>query len=162
MTKSIRILGIDPGSRKTGYGIIVFNQKPTIIKAGTIVTEGDHNNRLSKIFKEMYKIVNEYKPNEIAIEKVFVHKNADSALKLGQARAAALSATFEMDLDIFEYAAKAIKKAVVGNGGADKSQVQHMIKILFSLESDPQEDTADALAVALCHCNNSALKSLKL
>ena len=161
MNESSKVLGIDPGSRKTGYGLIMFNQKPILIKAGTIETKGDHNDRLKSIFYELKKIIEEHKPDVIAIEKVFVHKNADSALKLGQARAAALSASFNLDLPIFEYAAKVIKKAVVGSGNADKSQVQHMIKILFALKDDPKPDTADALAVALCHSNQSSSKYFK-
>ena len=150
--ESIRILGIDPGSQLTGYGFIdVCGGQTVLVDWGTIRTVGDHSSRLRQIFREVAALVTQYQPVEIAIERVFVHRNADSALKLGQARAAALCATFQADLPIFEYAARHIKKSVVGNGGADKTQIQHMVKMLLTMQDAPQADAADALAVALCH-----------
>ena len=150
--ESIRILGIDPGSQLTGYGFIdVRGGQTVLVHWGTIRTVGDHSSRLRQIFREVAAVVAQYQPVEIAIERVFVHRNADSALKLGQARAAALCATFQADLPIFEYAARHIKKSVVGSGGADKTQIQHMVKMLLTMQDAPQADAADALAVALCH-----------
>ena len=161
MKETIRILGIDPGSRVTGYGFIdVCGGKTVLIDWGTIQTTGDHSSRLRQIFTEIVALVDRHQPAEIAVERVFVHRNADSALKLGQARAAALCATFEAELPIFEYAARHIKKAVVGSGGADKSQVQHMVKMLLAMDDDPQADAADALAVALCHSHERKTHSL--
>ncbi len=152
MREGIRILGIDPGSRLTGYGFIdVRGSQTVLVDWGTIRTAGDHSSRLRQIFGEVAELVAQYQPVEIAIERVFVHRNPDSALKLGQARAAALCATFQADLPIFEYATRHIKKAVVGSGGADKTQVQHMVKMLLAMNDEPQADAADALAVALCH-----------
>ena len=154
MKDGIRILGIDPGSRITGYGIIdARRNQAALVHWGTIRTDGDHSDRLRQIFADLSDLVAEYHPAEIAVERVFVNKNADSALKLGQARAAALCATFQFDLPIFEYAARHVKKAVVGSGAADKNQVQHMIKMLLGMPEVPKEDAADALAVALCHSN---------
>ncbi len=152
MREGIRILGIDPGSRLTGYGFIdVRGGQTVLVDCGTIRTAGDHSSRLRQIFGEVAELVAQYQPVEIAIERVFVHRNPDSALKLGQARAAALCATFQAELPIFEYATRHIKKAVVGSGGADKTQVQHMVKMLLAMNDEPQADAADALAVALCH-----------
>jgi crossover junction endodeoxyribonuclease RuvC len=159
--ETIRILGIDPGSRITGYGLIDARRDQTVlVHWGMIKTDGDHSSRLRQIFQEMGALVTQYEPTEIAVERVFVSKNADSALKLGQARAAALCATFHANLPIFEYAARHVKKAVVGSGGADKNQVQHMIKMLLAMKEVPQADAADALAVALCHSHERNTQAL--
>lgn len=161
MRETIRILGIDPGSRITGYGLIDARRDQTVlVHWGMIKTDGDHSSRLRQIFQEMGALVTQYEPTEIAVERVFVSKNADSALKLGQARAAALCATFHANLPIFEYAARHVKKAVVGSGGADKNQVQHMIKMLLAMKEVPQADAADALAVALCHSHERNTQAL--
>lgn len=149
-----RILGIDPGSRQTGYGIVDTcgaGRETRLVAAGTIAASGEHPARLRRIFSEVAKLMPQYRPDEVSVEKVFVHRNADSALKLGQARAAALCATFESDLPVFEYAARYVKKAVVGRGDADKEQVQFMVKVLLGLREAPRPDAADALALALCH-----------
>ena len=152
MKETIRILGIDPGSRITGYGFIdVCGSQTVLVDCGIIKTAGDHSNRLRQIFIEVGALVARHQPVEIAVERVFVHRNADSALKLGQARAAALCATFQAELPIFEYAARHVKKAVVGSGAAGKTQVQHMVKLLLAMQDEPPTDAADALAVALCH-----------
>ena len=154
MTKAVRILGIDPGSRRTGYGIIDTGgtgDETKLVDAGTIVTSGEHCARLRRIFLRMEELIREHRPDEVCIERVFVHRNADSALKLGQARAAALCGTFEADIPVFEYAARYVKKAVVGRGDADKAQVQLMVRILLGLRNTPDPDAADALAIALCH-----------
>ena len=154
MSAPVRILGIDPGSRRTGYGIIDdrgTGREARLVTTGTIATTGDHNARLRRIFSGMEELVRQFRPNEVSIERVFMHRNADSALKLGQARAAALCGTFEADIPVFEYAARYVKKAVVGRGNADKAQVQLMVRILLSLRETPAPDAADALALALCH-----------
>jgi crossover junction endodeoxyribonuclease RuvC len=149
----MRILGIDPGSRFTGFGIIEINGDRItpihqgVIKAGT----GEFPQRLGIIFSGIKDLIGEYAPDEMAIETVFVSKNAGSALKLGQARGAAMCAAISLGLPIAEYSPRSIKQAVVGRGGADKVQVQHMITVLLNLKERPVEDAADALAVALCH-----------
>lgn len=152
---SITILGIDPGSRITGYGLITARgDQLAIIDAGAIKTgKGDFQERLKVIYSSVAELVTDSKPTEIAIERVFVNRNADSALKLGHARAAALCATFGSDIPVHEYAAREIKQAIVGRGGADKVQVQHMVRMLLSLKTQPQADAADALAVAICHAH---------
>jgi crossover junction endodeoxyribonuclease RuvC len=150
--RAVRILGIDPGSQVTGFGIVdaVAGHARAVVW-GTIRTAGEHSERLRRIFEEVDCIVAKHAPAEIAIESIFVHRNADSALKLGQARAAALCATFRARLPIYEYSPRHIKKAVVGHGGAEKLQVQHMVKMLLGLHEELQADAADALAAALCH-----------
>lgn len=154
MTETIRILGIDPGSQTTGFGLIdVCGSVTKPVEWGGIKTNGDHSARLRDIFFALGRIVAEYRPAEIAIERVFIHRNADSALKLGQARAAALCATFDADVPIHEYSARHIKKAVVGRGGAEKAQVQHMIRLMLGIRDEVQADAADALAAALCHAH---------
>jgi crossover junction endodeoxyribonuclease RuvC len=154
-----RILGIDPGSRKTGFGIIELqNQKIHHVINGRLqVGDGDFAGWLKQIFTGLTDIIERYQPDIMAIEKVFLHKNADSALKLGQARGAAISAGVNHDLKVFEYTATQIKKAVVGNGHARKEQVQYMMSVILNLPEVPLEDAADALACALTHANHSAL-----
>ncbi|MCH9690882.1 MAG: crossover junction endodeoxyribonuclease RuvC [Gammaproteobacteria bacterium] len=148
-----RILGIDPGSRKTGYGIIdVQRSNARYIASGTIrLTADSLPERLKMLFDAISQITQQYAPKEMAIEEVFMAKSAGSALKLGQARGAAIVAAAQADLPVAEYAARKVKQAVVGNGAADKLQMQHMVKTLLQLPSAPREDAADALAVALCH-----------
>ncbi len=148
-----RILGIDPGSRVTGYGIIdQAGQQLRYVASGCIRTGGGSlAERLGIIFSGVSSIIQEYLPQEMAIERVFMNKNADSALKLGQARGAAICASVHRDVPVDEYAAREIKQAIVGNGGATKEQLQHMICVLLSLQKKPQADAADALGVAVCH-----------
>jgi len=150
------ILGIDPGSRKTGFGIInVIGNKTEYVTSGVIrMSDADElPARLKVIFTSITQIIHQYCPQEMAIEQVFMAKNAASALKLGQARGAAIVAAVSLDLPVSEYEARKVKQSVVGNGAADKLQVQHMVKTLLHLPAAPQEDAADALAVALCHAN---------
>lgn len=149
----MRILGIDPGSRVTGYGVIeVVGREVKYIDSGCIRTGGGElPERLKKIYLGVREISQHHKPQQMAIEQVFMGKNADSALKLGQARAAAICAIFDDDMTVYEYAARQIKQALVGKGSADKTQVQHMVKVLLKLKGTPQMDASDALAVALCH-----------
>jgi len=149
----MRILGIDPGSRFTGFGIIEVNGDRAVsvhhgvIKAGT----GEFPQRLGIIFAGLRELIEEHRPAEVAIETVFMSRNAGTALKLGQARGAAICAAISEGLPVSEYAPRAIKQAIVGRGGADKVQVQHMVMVLLQLQEKLQEDAADALAVALCH-----------
>jgi len=158
---TVRILGIDPGSRVTGYGIIDTQGATTrYVASGCLpLGDGDFTGRLREIFVRVGDLVEEYAPSHIAIEQVFMHKNADSALKLGQARAAAICATFSGAASLYEYAAREVKQAIVGRGGAQKHQVQHMVKAILSLESAPLSDEADALAVALCHAHSYRLRA---
>jgi len=149
------ILGIDPGSRKTGFGIIsVQGSRQTYVASGVIrlpvIALAD---RLKIIFDSISEIIDSHGPQEVAVEEVFMAKSAGSALKLGQARGAAIVACVNRELIVAEYTARQIKQAVVGTGAADKEQVQHMVKTLLKLPAAPQEDAADALAAALCHAN---------
>ena len=159
MTDRIRILGIDPGSRITGYGIVDSDgYRSQHIASGSIrAGGGPFGERLEIIFQTVRGLVEQYRPAQVAVERVFLNRNADSALKLGQARAAAICATFGQDIELFEYAARAVKQAVVGRGGAHKQQVRHMIQVLLKLGELPGEDQADALAVALCHAHQQPL-----
>jgi crossover junction endodeoxyribonuclease RuvC len=147
------ILGIDPGSRLTGYGVIKqVGAKVEYLGSGCIRLQGDAlAPRLQQIFAGISEIISQFQPNEFAIEQVFLAKNPDSALKLGQARGAAIVAATAQGLPVAEYSARQIKQSVVGKGNADKHQVQHMVTYLLKLSASPQADAADALAVALCH-----------
>ena len=155
------IIGIDPGSRLTGYGIIEKDgQKLKFIDAGTIRTETtEMPERLKRIFAGIERIVKFHGPTEAAVEQVFMAKNPDSALKLGQARGAAIAALVNLDLQVAEYSARQIKQSVVGYGAADKEQVQMMVMRLLSLSIKPQQDAADALAAAICHAHASGSMS---
>jgi len=150
------ILGIDPGSRATGYGIIEsVGNKLHYVDCGCIrPTPGEHPQRLRDIFQALSGIIEQYSPQECAIEEVFLGKSVSSALKLGQARGAAIVACMQYDLPLAEYPARTVKQAVTGSGAADKLQVQHMIKLLLGLQGKLQPDAADALAIAVCHANS--------
>ncbi len=154
----IRILGIDPGSRATGFGVIEHHGNRSVcIASGAIVTQGeDMMVRLAEIFRRMREVVSEYQPDEVAIERVFLARNPDSALKLGQARGVALAALLEADTPVFEYSARQVKQSVVGGGGAEKRQVAHMVARLLNLDAMPAGDAADALAIAICHAHMRA------
>lgn len=153
LTTKRRILGIDPGSRLTGFGVVDFDgDKAQYVASGTVKSiDGEFADRLRQIFESIGSIVDEYRPDIVVVESVFMHKNAGSALKLGHARSAAICATFKYGLEIHEYAPREIKQAVVGTGAATKEQVQHMIVSILSLDGVPAEDAADALAAAICH-----------
>lgn len=152
------ILGIDPGSRTTGFGIIKREgQKIEYLVSGCIRTgDGEMAERLVKIYEGVSELIDTYKPDQFAIEQVFMGKNADSALKLGQARGVAMVAASLKGLKVAEYAPRSIKQAVVGKGSALKEQVQHMVQYLLKLPGKPQADAADALAIAICHAHTSA------
>lgn len=147
------ILGIDPGSRLTGYGLVKQQgQRFEYVGSGCIrITAETLPEKLKMVYDGISQIITQYQPDTFAIEQVFMAKNADSALKLGQARGAAIVAAVNQDLDVSEYSARQVKQAVVGNGGATKEQVQHMVVQLLKLPGTPQADAADALAIALCH-----------
>lgn len=149
----MRVLGIDPGSRRTGFGIVErVGARLLYVESGCIhAGEGDFPGRLKTIFDGIRDIIRIYGPEQVAVEKVFMHRNPDSALKLGQARGAALCAVMEAGLAIAEYMPAEIKQATVGKGNAAKAQVQYMMQALLRLPGVPQEDAADALAVAVCH-----------
>jgi crossover junction endodeoxyribonuclease RuvC len=151
-----RILGIDPGSRITGYGVVEIGARGVAryVASGCIrMKTDDFPSRLKQIFDGVTEIIELYQPQQMAIEQIFMHKNADSALKLGHARGAAICATLNQQVPVFEYAARQVKLALVGKGSAEKQQVQHMVKILLSIQGDMQIDASDALAVSLCHCH---------
>ena len=157
-----RILGLDPGSIRTGYGLIDCDAGGErhvghgCIQAGG----GDFLGRLRLIFDAVVALIAEHRPDEIAIERVFVHRNPDSALKLGQARGAAICAAVGLGASAHEYAPRAIKLAVSGYGAADKAQIAQMVTTLLRLERRPGADAADALAVALCHAQTRRLAAL--
>jgi len=155
-----RILGIDPGSQRTGIGIIdadpAGRTRHVYHAALELLDNETFPLRLKQIFDDLCALIDEHRPDEVAIERVFMARNADSALKLGQARGAAICAAVHKGLAITEYAPKEIKQAVVGGGGADKAQIQHMVGVLLSLAQKLQADAADALAVALTHAHTRA------
>lgn len=155
------IIGIDPGSRRTGYGVIQLQGNRHIyITSGYLdVTAHPACERLRYIFLGLQEILATHQPHEAAIEQVFMHENPGSALKLGQARGAAIVA---LNIPIAEYSARQVKKSVVGHGAATKDQVQFMVKRLLNLNNRLQADAADALAIALCHAQARALRKIGL
>ncbi|MGV6988883.1 crossover junction endodeoxyribonuclease RuvC [Testudinibacter sp. P80/BLE/0925] len=150
------ILGIDPGSRVTGYGVIRQNgRKLEYLGSGAIRTAvEDLPLRLKRIYAGVSEIITQFQPDMFAIEQVFMAKNPDSALKLGQARGVAIVCATNFDLPVFEYAARLVKQTVVGSGAADKVQVQHMVTRILNLSAQPQADAADALAIAITHAHS--------
>lgn len=151
------ILGIDPGSRLTGYGVIrQTGRQLTYLGSGCIRTAVDDlPTRLQRVYAGVSEIILQFSPDMFAIEQVFMARNADSALKLGQARGAAIVAAVNNNLPVFEYAARLVKQSVVGTGAADKKRVQHMVKLLLKLPANPQADAADALGIAITHAHMS-------
>ncbi|MCC5825880.1 crossover junction endodeoxyribonuclease RuvC [Alkalimonas sp.] len=147
------ILGIDPGSLLTGYGVVQQQGSRFEYRSSGCIRlpKVDFAERLQIIFQGVTELIQQHQPTVFAIEQVFMARNADSALKLGQARGAAIVAATNAGLAVFEYSARQVKQAVVGTGAADKVQVQHMVKAMLKLPGTPQADAADALAVALCH-----------
>jgi crossover junction endodeoxyribonuclease RuvC len=150
-----RILGIDPGSRATGYGVVeVTRGQCRYVASGCIrTTQGELPGRLGEIYSGVAALIAEHAPDAAAVEQVFMARNASSALKLGQARGAALAAVVMAGLPVAEYAARRVKQAVTGTGAATKEQVQHMVCRLLALNTAPRGDAADALAIAICHIN---------
>jgi crossover junction endodeoxyribonuclease RuvC len=157
----VRILGVDPGSRRTGFGIIECRGTDYVHVAhgclnvgGAVMAE-----RLRLIFDGLQTLIDEHQPAEVAVERVFVNRNVESALKLGQARGAALCAV-PKGIPVFEYAPRAVKMALVGSGAAEKSQVAHMIATLLRLSERIGPDASDALAIAVCHAHSRRLHAL--
>lgn len=151
----MRILGIDPGLRCTGYGLIDFTgSRADIVQYGTIRTNADHSfaHRLQTIYDDISDVIDEYHPDEFAIEEAFYSKNAKTALQLGHVRGVAMLSAVHADLPVTEYSAKKIKMALTGRGGASKEQVQYMVTKRLRLSEPPKPmDVSDALACALCH-----------
>jgi crossover junction endodeoxyribonuclease RuvC len=156
----MRVLGIDPGSRITGYGLVEqAGSRLVHVDNGAIFTDSaiDFPGRLKQIFDGLTRVIAEYRPDQVAIENIFFSTNAQSALKLGQARGAAIVAAVHAGLPVAEYSALQVKQAVVGRGRAEKGQVQKMLKALLGLPETAQADASDALAVAICHINSYGL-----
>ena len=155
----VTVLGIDPGSQRTGWGVVrEVSGVLQLVDCGVVRTASagkEFSDRLARIYHELSGVLARLKPEEAAIEQVFTAKNAASALKLGQARGVAIVAATNQDLPVFEYAARQVKQTVVGIGSAEKSQVQHMVRTLLKLPANPQADAADALAIAITHCHVS-------
>lgn len=145
----MRVLGLDPGSRVTGLGVI--EGRRLVAARQLSLGGGDMHERLGEIFTGVAAVIDEFGPDVVAVESVFVSRNPQSAIKLGQARGAAICAAVRAGLAVHEYAPREIKQALVGRGGADKRQVQHMVRALLKSETAYGADAADALAVALCH-----------
>ncbi|VAW91745.1 Crossover junction endodeoxyribonuclease RuvC [hydrothermal vent metagenome] len=163
-------MGIDPGSRFTGFGIIdIDGNRLSYLASGHIKVTGDAiPEKLGIIFSNLLELLQQYSPDEAAIEKVFMHRNPDSALKLGQARGAAITAVIHHQCSVAEYSATQIKQSVVGKGNASKDQIQHMVKSILNINTTLQEDAADALAIAICHSHHqkilggsTAIKNIK-
>jgi crossover junction endodeoxyribonuclease RuvC len=154
-----RIIGIDPGSQVTGYGVIDSDGRHSRhVANGCLIIAGEGlAARLDVIFREVCTLIKVHSPQEMAVEQVFVARNAASALKLGHARGAAICAGVSHGLQVAEYSARKIKQAIVGRGGASKEQIQHMVRHLLALAKNPRADAADALAVALCHAHTSSM-----
>tara|TARA_Y100001001_G_scaffold125450_1_gene123938 strand:- start:1034 stop:1585 length:552 start_codon:yes stop_codon:yes gene_type:complete len=148
------VLGIDPGSRITGYGVLDASERqPRYIASGCIRLKDESlAQRLAQVYAGISELIGVHRPAAFAIEQVFMSKNADSALKLGQARGASIVCAANHGLEVHEYGPRQIKQAVTGSGGADKTQVQHMITATLGLSGTPQADAADALGIALTHC----------
>lgn len=158
-----RILGIDPGSRNTGFAVIDTNGHQSARVASGCVRVGTKPwpERLGLIFEQIAAIVEEHRPHDLALEQLILVRDPTAALKLGQARGAILCAALRSGLSVHEYSPKSVKLAVVGTGGADKAQVQHMVRILLALDETPGEDEADALAIALCHAHSMGIPARK-
>ncbi len=160
----MRILGIDPGSRITGYGIVAREGNRLYhVDNGAIFTDAqkDFPLRLQRIYRGLTEIIEQHHPDVMAVENIFFATNVQSALKLGQARGAAIVAGVTAGLPVYEYTALQVKQAVVGHGRAAKEQVQKMLKVLLNLPEVAQEDASDALAVAVCHAHSEKLRRLR-
>lgn len=154
------ILGLDPGSRRAGFGVIrAHGNRLDYVGSGIIRVDDKASwpDRLNELFTSVSTLITQYNPDEVAIENVFMAKNASSALKLGQARGAMMVAATASSIPVYEYEARKIKQSVAGTGAADKAQVQHMVKLLLNLPAAPKADAADALAAAICHAHSKQL-----
>ena len=163
MAPPIRILGIDPGLRKTGWGIVISDgSKLSFVACGCVESDGalPLGQRLRQLHEGLNKVLVAHRPHEAAVEETFINRDPQSALKLGQARGIALVVPALAGLDVAEYAANLVKKTVVGVGHADKKQVQAMIRVLLPKAETSSADAADALAVAICHAQHRGMKAL--
>ncbi len=163
MAPPIRILGIDPGLRKTGWGVVVSEgSKLSFVACGCVESDGalPLGQRLRQLHDGLNKVLATHRPHEAAVEETFINRDPQSALKLGQARGIALVVPALAGLDVAEYAANLVKKTVVGVGHADKKQVQAMIRVLLPKAETSSADAADALAVAICHAQHRGMKAL--
>ncbi len=154
----MRILGVDPGSRITGYGVIqTRGNRLDFISCGTIRTAGeeDFSRRLLVIFSDLSEIIRTHAPEVAAVEEVFIDRNPRAALKLGHARGAAVVAAVHHGLEVFNYSPRWVKQNVAGYGQADKAQMQYMVRMLLGLSAAPSRDAADALALAICHAHHA-------
>jgi crossover junction endodeoxyribonuclease RuvC len=158
-----RILGIDPGSRNTGFGLIDSDGRVSRVVASGCIRVGQHPwpGRLALIFESVAALAAEHRPHDMAVEQLIFARDPTAALKIGQARGAILCAGLKAGVTVHEYSPKSVKLAVVGSGGADKAQVQHMVRILLNLREPPGEDEADALAIALCHAHSMGIPQRK-
>jgi crossover junction endodeoxyribonuclease RuvC len=163
MAPPIRILGIDPGLRKTGWGIVLSEgSKLSFVACGCVESDGalPLGQRLRQLHEGLHKVIATHRPHEAAVEETFINRDPQSALKLGQARGIALVVPALAGLDVAEYAANLVKKTVVGVGHADKKQVQAMIRVLLPKAETSSADAADALAVAICHSQHRGMRAL--
>ena len=163
MAPAIRILGIDPGLRKTGWGVVVSEgSKLSFVACGCIESDGTLTlgERLRQLHEGLHKVIVAHRPHEAAVEETFINRDPQSALKLGQARGIALVVPSLAGLGVAEYAANLVKKTVVGVGHADKKQVQAMIRVLLPRAETSSADAADALAVAICHAQHRGIRAL--
>ena len=157
MEKTIRIIGIDPGLRRTGWGVIeTLGNSLKFVDSGTVTSDGDLDlaSRLRQLYDGLSEVVHGFRPNEAAVEQTFVNKDAVATLKLGQARGIALLVPSLAGLQVAEYAPNAVKKAVIGVGHGDKEQIHMMLKVLMPRVKFKGSDAADALAIAICHAHN--------
>ncbi len=157
MTNTIRIIGIDPGLRRTGWGIVdTLGNSLRFVASGTVTSDGDMDlaSRLCQIHDGLAEIIHSYKPDEAAVEQTFVNKDAVATLKLGQARGIAMLVPARAGLKVAEYAPNAVKKAVIGVGHGEKQQIHMMLKVLMPKVVFKGNDAADALAIAICHAHN--------
>jgi crossover junction endodeoxyribonuclease RuvC len=160
----MRVLGIDPGSRITGYGIVdQLGNRLVHVDNGAVFTDAhkDFAMRLQRIYRGLTEVIDQYRPDAMAVENIFFATNVQSALKLGQARGAAIVAGVNAGLPVYEYTALQVKQSVVGHGRAAKDQVQKMLKVLLALPEVAQEDASDALAVAVCHIHSAKMNDVR-
>ncbi|KEQ06557.1 MAG: crossover junction endodeoxyribonuclease RuvC [Alphaproteobacteria bacterium] len=164
MTETIRIIGIDPGLRRTGWGVIeTLGNSLRFVASGTVMSDGDMDlaSRLCQLHDGLAEVVHSYQPQEAAVEQTFVNKDAVATLKLGQARGVVMLVPARAGLRVSEYAPNAVKKAVIGVGHGDKKQIHMMLKILMPKATFVGNDAADALAIAICHAHNRGGERLR-
>lgn len=163
MASAIRIIGIDPGLRRTGWGIIEsLGNSLTFIACGTVISndKADLASRLCQLHEGLFAVIHSFMPGEAAVEATFVNKDPVSTLKLGQARGIAMLVPAQAGLHVAEYAPNAVKKSVIGVGHGDKNQIQMMVKVLLPKADFKGADAADALAIAICHAHNRAASTI--